>query len=140
MLQSPTASYTKEGYLFKLSDNAGKGYYMEPGRGQFNDKGRGDNAYIYVTANKPTADEGETDLTTIGPCCNTDYRQGPEKFIEPKPDNILNSKLVVWYVAQLKNDDSKGREYCWAESVLENGIYVTKTYPCFCGPMFIPVK
>ncbi|MGG9972814.1 hypothetical protein ACQ33O_13560 [Ferruginibacter sp. SUN002] len=140
MQQSATTTYTKEGYLFKLLDNTGSGYYVEPGRGQFNDKGRGDNAYIYVTANKPTVDEGESDLVTIGPCCNTDYQQGPEKFIGTVPDNIQHSKLVMWYVAQLKNDDSKGREYCWAESVLENGIYVTHVYPCFCGPMFIPVK
>ena len=79
-------------------------------------------------------------MVTIGPCCNTDYHQGPEKFIEPAPDNIQNKKLVVWYVAQLKNDNTKGSEYCWAESVLENGVYVTKSYPGFCGPMFIPVK
>jgi hypothetical protein len=113
---------------------------MEPGKGQFGDGGRGDNAYVYTTLNKPDVDEGESDMATIGPCCNTDYHQGPEKFIEPNPENIQNKKLVVWYVAQLKNDDTKGREYCWAESVLENGVYKTKIYPCFCGPMFIPVN
>ncbi|MGH2565733.1 MAG: hypothetical protein ACRDE5_14550, partial [Ginsengibacter sp.] len=83
-------------------------------------------------------DEGEKDMVTIGPCCNTDYHQGPEKFIEPSSENITNSKLVVWYVAQLKNDDTKGREYCWAESYLENGVYKTRAYPCMSGPMFIP--
>ena len=113
---------------------------MMPANGQFSDGGRGDNAYVYVSQQKVDVDEGESDLVTIGPCCNTDYHQGPEKFIEPNPDNIVQKKLVVWYVAQLKNDDSKGREYCWAESVLENGVYKTKVYPCFCGPMFVPVK
>ena len=137
--QMATTSYTPEGYEYKLTDNNGSGYYIEPGKGQFADGGRGDNAYVYTTINKP-ADEGESDMVTIGPCCNTDYHQGPEKFIEPVPEDIRNKKLVVWYVAQLKNDNTKGSEYCWAESVLENGVYVTKTYPGFCGPMFIPVK
>jgi hypothetical protein len=139
-LQSATTKYTKEDYQYKLSGNSGSGFFMQPGNGKFNDGGRGDNAYVYVTENKPSVDEGEADLVTIGPCCNTDYHQGPEKFMEPSPDNIQNKKLVVWYVAQLKNDDSKGREYCWSESVLENGVYVTKAYPCFAGPMFIPIK
>ena len=137
--QMATTNYTPEGYEYKLTDNSGSGYYIEPGKGQFADGGRGDNAYVYTTINKP-ADEGESDMVTIGPCCNTDYHQGPEKFIEPVPEDIHNKKLVVWYVAQLKNDNTKGSEYCWAESVLENGVYVTKTYPGFCGPMFIPVK
>lgn len=139
-LQQATTSYTPEGYEYKLTDNTGAGYYMQPGNGKFNDGGRGDNAYVYTTLNKPGADEGEADMVTIGPCCNTDYHQGPEKFIEPVPDNIQNKKLVIWYVAQMKNDNTKGSEYCWAESVLENGLYVTKSYPGFCGPMFVPVK
>ncbi len=138
-LQGSVTRYTKEGYQYRLTDNTGNGYYMEPGHGQFGDGGRGDNAFVYVTQNKPNVDEGESDMTTIGPCCNTDYHQGPEKFIEPKPDNIRGKKLVIWYVAQLKNDDTKGREYCWAESVLVNGVYTTKIYPCICGPKFTPL-
>lgn len=137
-LQSAATAYTPQGYEYKMTDPAGAGYFVQPGNGQFKDGGRGDNAYVYITQNKALADEGEADLVTIGPCCNTDYQQGPEKFIGASPDNIQNKKLVLWYVAQLKNDDSKGREYCWAESVLENGKYVTKAYPCFAGPMFIP--
>jgi hypothetical protein len=139
-LQSSNTAYTPQGYQYQFTNNNGVGYFMQPGSGKFNDKGRGDNAYVYVTQNKPTVEEGEADLITIGPCCNTDYQQGPEKFIGTTPDNIQNKKLVLWYVAQLKNDDSKGREYCWAESVLENGIYVTKAYPCFAGPMFVPTQ
>ncbi len=137
-LQGPQTSYTPEGYQYKITDAGGNGYYMEPGNGQFKDGGRGDNAYVYVTKLDAARDEGETDLVTIGPCCNTDYRQGPEKFIEPVPENIINSKLVVWYVARLKNDNTAGKEYCWAESYLENGVYKTKAYPCFSGPMFVP--
>jgi hypothetical protein len=138
-LQNPQTNYTPEGYQYKITDATGTGFYMEPGNGQFKDGGRGDNAYVYVTKLNVAKDEGETDLVTIGPCCNTDYRQGPEKFIEPVPENIQNSQLVVWYVARLKNDNTAGKEYCWAESYLQNGVYKTKTYPCFSGPMFVPV-
>ncbi len=137
-LQDAQTRYTAEGYQFKTSDASGNGYFIASGNGQFGDGGRGDNAYVYVTKQQLNKDEGETDLVTIGPCCNTDYRQGPEKFIEPGPENIQNTQLVLWYVAQLKNDDTKGREYCWAERYLENGVYKTKAYPCFSGPLFVP--
>lgn len=137
--QTALSSYTPEGYLYKIGTTA-SGYFIEPGKGQFGDGGRGDFSFLYVTKTVAGKDEGECDLPTIGPCCNTDYHQGPEKFIEPSPENISNSELVVWYVAQLRNDDRNGNQYCWAESVVENGVYKTKSYPCFCGPMFIPVK
>jgi hypothetical protein len=138
--QLETSSSTTDGAMFKINNTANKGFYMLPANGKFNDGGRGDNAFIYVTQNQVSRDEGDADLPTIGPCCNTDYHQGPEKFIEPNAENIQGKQLVVWYVAQLKNDDSKGREYCWAESYLENGIYKTKSFPCFAGPKFIPIK
>jgi Copper amine oxidase, enzyme domain len=137
-LQSAITKYTPEKYQYKILDNTGSGFFVQPGTGNFNDAGRGDNAFTFITENIAAKDEGESDLVTIGPCCNTDYQQGPEKFIGTSPDNIQNKKLVMWYVPQLKNDNTKGREYCWAESVLENGVYVTKSYPCFAGPMFIP--
>ena len=85
-------------------------------------------------------DEGDSDLPTLGPCCNQDYHQGPEKYIDPTPEPIVDSPLVFWYVAQLKNDDTPGQEYCWAESVVENGIYTPKSYPCPSGPMFVPIS
>ena len=137
--QTAASAYTPEGYLYKIgTDNSG--YFIEPGKGQFGDGGRGDYSFVYVTKMAAGKDEGESDLPTIGPCCNTDYHQGPEKFIEPNAESINNSELVFWYVGQLRNDDTRGREYCWAESVVENGVYKTKTYPCFCGPMFIPIN
>lgn len=139
-LQNEQTDYTAEGYQYKINDADDNGFFIEPGKGQFNDGGRGDNAFVYVTKLHADKDEGETDLVTIGPCCNTDYKQGPEKFIEPSPENIQNTQLVFWYVAQMKNDDTKGREYCWAERYLENGLYKTHTYPCFSGPMFVPLK
>jgi hypothetical protein len=139
-LQNSSTTYADNKFQYRLTDNSGTGFFIEPGNGQFGDGGRGDNAFVFVTQAKQGIEEGESDLVTIGPCCNTDYHQGPEKFIEPTPDNIQNKKLVLWYIPQLKNDDTKGREYCWSESVLENGLYTTKIFPCFAGPMFVPVK
>ena len=138
-LQTETP-YTLEGYAYRFVDRNGHGYYVEPGRGQFGDGGRGDNAYVYVTRRHPDRDEGESDMITIGPCCNTDYRQGPEKYIEPSPDPIVDSPIVIWYVAQLKNDDTPGQEYCWADFALESGTYVPKKWPCYAGPMFVPFQ
>ncbi len=138
-LQESTTVLTKENAQYKLQNADNQGFMMQPNIGQFSDKGRGDAAYVYVTRNKPDTDEGESDLLTIGPCCNTDYRQGPEKFIEPRAEMIENEELVVWYVPQLKNDDTPGKEYCWAESYLENGVFKTRVYPCFSGAMWIPI-
>jgi hypothetical protein len=101
--------------------------------------GRGDNAWVFITRYHADIDEGEKDLVTIGPCCNTDYHQGPEKFIEPKPESIESTKFILWYVPQIKNDNTPGKEYCWAESKLKNGVFVTETYPCMAGPMFKPI-
>jgi hypothetical protein len=136
--QKELTAYSPEGFQYKWMNDAG-GFYVEPGRGQFKDKGRGDNAFLYVTK-RTGIDEGESDLVTIGPCCNTDYQQGPEKFIGTQPENIVKSGLVIWYVPQLKNDDTPGNEYCWAKSFLKNGVYTTQAYPCFAGPMFVPIK
>jgi hypothetical protein len=139
-LQGSTTNYSTEGYQYKIESNNTAGFYLTPGNGQFKDGGRGDNSYTYITKYSAGKDEGESDLVTIGPCCNIDYKQGPEKFIEPNAEDIKNTSLVVWYVAQLKNSNTKGSEYCWAETVLQNGVYTTKEYPCFCGPMFTPVN
>ena len=139
-LQTEQTDYTSEGYQYRIADGSANGFYIIPGNGQFNDGGRGDNAYVYITKYHVEKDEGESDLVTIGPCCNIDYRQGPEKFMMPSPDPISNSRLVMWYVAQLKNDDTKGNEYCWADNYIENGVYKTKAFPCLSGPLFVPIK
>ncbi len=137
--QGARVSDAPDGHTFRITDPAGDGYFVDPGRGQFGDGGRGDNALIYVTLHKSGVDEGQADLITIGPCCNTDHRQGPERFIEPQPESIADGPLILWYVAQLENDDTPGSEYCWAESVLEGGVFVPKAYPCYAGPMFVPM-
>jgi hypothetical protein len=138
-LQTRDLAYTPEGYRYRIADAAGQGFYVEPNRGQFGDGSRGDFAWTYITRHDGGRDEGESDLMTVGPCCNNDYRQGPEKFIEPAPEPIEKSSLVMWYVAQMKNDNTPGREYCWAESVLENGVYSAREFPCYTGPMFVPI-
>lgn len=135
-LQKENFKYSKEGYAFQIQGNTN--YFVEPNRGQFGDKSRGDNAYTYVTKFK--ASEGESDLVTIGPCCNNGFEQGPEKFIEAAPESIANEEIVFWYVPQMKNDDKVGQQYCWAEAKINNGVYQTVTYPCFVGPKFIAQK
>ncbi|MBL8310812.1 MAG: hypothetical protein JNL19_10355 [Burkholderiales bacterium] len=100
---------------------------------------RGDDAYVYVTLHPPGRDEGASDLPPIGTCCNDDHRQGPEKFMTP-PEAIPSDNrtpLVLWYVAQMQNDNRSGKEYCWADTVLRDGLYVPKAYPCYSGPMLI---
>ena len=140
-LQQPTTNYTTEGYQYRLTDKNQSGYYLMPSNGQFADGGRGDQAYVYVTRIHADKDEGEADLVTIGPCCNEDYRQGPERFIEPTPEPLADApQVAVWYVAQLKNDDTPGRQYCWAESEVKDGIFSTEVFPCFCGPLFVPTS
>ncbi|TAG11096.1 MAG: hypothetical protein EAZ35_10460 [Sphingobacteriia bacterium] len=139
-LQTASTRYHPDGYQYRLKTGETAGFYIEPGKGQFNDGGRGDQAFFYITKNHLDKDEGEADLVTIGPCCNTDHRQGPEKFMEPIAESVVNTDLVLWYVPQMKNDDTPGSKYCWAETYYENGVYKIKTYPCFAGPMFIPIK
>ena len=138
-LQTELTSYTTEGYQYKIYNNQNKGYFIKANQGDFGANSKNDNAYVFITKQNMEKDEGENDLPTIGPCCNTDYRQGPEKFILPKPESIKNSSLVLWYVAQIKNDNRPGKEYCWAESHLVRGTYQTKVYPCMSGPMLVPI-
>ncbi len=139
-LQTSETPYSKEGYRYRVVDAGGQGYFVEPSRGQFRDGGRGDFAWTYLTRHEAGRDEGESDLITVGPCCNSDYRQGPERFIEPSPEPVEQASLVMWYVAQLRNDNTPGREYCWAESILVDGVYTAREFPCYSGPMFVPVS
>jgi hypothetical protein len=140
---APFDDASAEGYQFRLLGTETPGYYIAPGRGQFADGGRGDKPYLYVTRHHAPGtgpDEGDSDLITIGACCNTDYQQGPEQFIDmPAPEAIDNVALVLWYVAQMANDDTPGQEYCWADTTLQDGLYVPVDYPCFAGPMFTPI-
>ncbi len=129
-----------EGAEYRLDFANGGSYRVATGRGQFADGGRGDQAFVYATLDHPERDEGESDMVTIGPCCNTDAKQGPEQFIDNPPESISNQNIVLWYVAQLKNDDTPGSQYCWAESLLRRGVYVPEEYPCWSGPLFRPER
>lgn len=131
------AKLTEEGYQYRVTGKDGNGFYIEPGRGQFGDKGRGDHAFSYFSVYKP--EEGEQDTVTLGSCCNTDYRQGPESFIEPA-EPLQDKNLVMWYVPQIKNDGNPGSEYCWADTRVKDGVQNIEVWPCWSGPMFVPVK
>lgn len=97
---------------------------------------RGDDAYLYVTVHPVGRDEGASDMPPIGTCCNSDHKQGPHRFLEPK--EAINPKaaapLVLWYVAQMQNDARQGHEYCWADFEIKQGVPSPKAYPCYSGP------
>ncbi|MCA9978533.1 MAG: hypothetical protein KC413_22385, partial [Anaerolineales bacterium] len=128
------APYTAEGYRWRVTDQSGSGYYIEPGQGQFGDGGMGDNAYFYVVAHHP--EEGDTDLPIIGDCCATggDYQQGPHQYLTG--ESIVDTNIVIWYVPQSQANSTTGNEYCWTISGEPN----PETYPCFAGPMFVPTE
>lgn len=136
-LQDASTSYSPEGYLFKMTDNAGKGYYIEPARGQFGVGDRGDNAYTYVVIKHPG--EGDEDIPTFGPCCNESFVQGPEQYLTD-PEPLAEGELVFWYVPQIENDDTVGSEYCWAKTVIKDGQRENLSWPGIVGPMFVPVN
>lgn len=142
LLQDELTEYTEHDYWCRITTVPGgkEGFYIVPGKGQFDDGGRGDFAYLYATLHHADRDEGDIDLPTIGPCCNTDHQQGPEKFMMPESEIISGKKVVLWYVPQIKNDDTPGKEYCWAENYLDEGIIKTRIFPCFAGPLFVPIK
>lgn len=137
-VQRDTTLYTPEGFQYRVVNVVRRGWYIAPGRGQFGDGGRGDNAYLYAVRGDADRDEGESDLPTLGDCCNTDERQGPERFLTP-PESLERAPLVIWYVPQLKNSDAPGAEYCWADSVLSGGVFVPRVWPCAAGPLFVPL-
>ena len=137
--QGPSNLVNAIGAGFRVLGADGQGFAIVPGRGQFGDGGRGDNPYTYGTRRHRDRNEGDVDLITIGSCCETHHEQGPEKFIDNPPEPLEATELVFWYVAQMKNDDKPGEQYCWVETVVENGIYTPQTYPCAAGPLLAPV-
>jgi hypothetical protein len=125
---SQAAPYTPEGYKWLVTGKSGRVYFIEPGQGQFGDGGRGDFAFMYATQHH--AAEGDTDLGAIGACCNDDYRQGPDQFLNG--ESIVNQDIVLWYVPQMQTTVGDGNNYCWT-------VTTSETYPCAGGPMFVPV-
>jgi hypothetical protein len=137
VLQEENTPVTPEGFQFRIESASGQTYYVAPNRGQLPDGDRGDRAFTYVTIARPG--EGDADLLTIGPCCNEDFQQGPEKFMQP-PEPLAGEDLVMWYVAQLKNDDTPGAEYCWVTTEVVDGNLVNRVHPCAFGALFVPAQ
>ena len=131
--QKDAMVYAENKYLYKI-ENKKNGYYVEPNTGQFNDKSRGDNATLFVTKYKEK--EGVQDLLTLGSCCKLS-EDGVERYLEQQ-EGIENQDIVLWYVPRIQNDAREGYEYCWADTVLENGNLVVKEFPCIVGPKFVP--
>lgn len=128
-------AYTEEGYSWRVRDQFGAGYYIEPGQGQFDDNGRGDSPFFYVTRHR--AAEGDGDLPTFSSayCCREDYQQGPHLFLDD--ETVSGENIVLWYVPQFVTDslgDDGDPPYCWTQ----NGEDDPETYPCFGGPLFVP--
>ena len=130
---------TAENISWRVTDAAGGGFLIEPAIGQFDDGGRGDQPLLYVTRHKP--EEGDGDMGIIGLCCLDNHEHGPEKFIfgtagNPQtPEPITNTNIVLWYVPQMATDGTPDSYYCWTVTGEPN----PETYPCFGGPMFIPI-
>jgi hypothetical protein len=130
---------TAENYSWRVTDSVGGGWFIEPGIGQFDDNGRGDDPLVYVTLHKP--EEGDGDMGIIGMCCLDNHEHGPEEFIfgtsiNPQtPEPITNSNIVLWYVPQMPTDGTPDSYYCWTVTGEPN----PETYPCFGGPMFTPM-
>ncbi len=138
-LQDEISQLSPENLLYKIKSDEWT-YGILPSMGQFQDGGKQDFAYTYISLHHKNKEEGDNDLPSLGQCCNTNYEQGPEKFIDTIPETIADSDFIIWYVPQAKNENVKGAEYCWAETVSTLGVKQYKTYPCYMGPMLIPMK
>ena len=130
---TPTNKYP---YKIVSATDENKGYYIEPNHGQFGDNSRGDHATLFATKFKEN--EGDKDLLTLGSCCDLKV-DGVERYIE-KPENIKSEHVVLWYVPRIRNDARKGKEYCWADTVIgDDGNLHVKVWPCTVGPKFVPI-
>jgi len=128
----------KEHYLYRIDDatDPKNGFYVEPNRGQYHDKSRGDHERVFVTKYNPN--EGDEDLLTLGSCCKLD-QDGIEPYLSN--EKIDGEDLVFWYVPRIQNDDRAGHEYCWADSTIDAyGNPAVKIWPCIVGPKFVPIK
>ncbi len=131
---NPTNAYP---YKIVSSSDAGKGYYIEPNHGQFEDQSRGDHATIFVTRFNP--EEGDKDLLTLGSCCDLSD-DGVERYLK-EAENIRDAHPVIWYVPRIRNDAREGHEYCWADTVIgDDGNLQVKVWPCTVGPKFVPIE
>lgn len=129
------AALDPNGGWLRVTDTDGHGFVVAPGQAVAPNQ-RGDKAYLYVT--RTQAAEGDTDLPTIGACCNADEKQGPDVFVNNEA--IAGVPLTIWYVGQMHNDATPNSEYCWADSIVQNGVYVPRVWPCQAGPRLTPIQ
>jgi hypothetical protein len=135
----PNSPLNSEGYGWRVTDQSGAGYYVEPGRGQFGDAGQGDNENLFVLQHK--AAEGDTDLGVWGNYAS----DGPEaSWVNNEP--VENQNIVLWYVPQMTTDatalqaaEGEAAYYCWTVTPASSA-QQPKAYPCFAGPMFVPIS
>ena len=126
----PNSNASPEGYVWRVLDQSGKGYFIEPGNGQFRDAGQGDNEFLYAV--QYHQGEGEADLGVFAIGCCDENEHGPEIYIND--ESIEKQNIVLWYVPQLQVRFTP-QPYCWTASVNPDEVY-----PCFAGPMFIPFE
>ncbi len=127
---TPPSTLSPEGFRGMVSDASGAALLIEPGRGQFGDGGEGDHEYLYAVRHEPIFD---TSMGVIGGCCVDTYH-GPERFVDGEP--IADENLALWYVAQMQTDATAPDFACWTVQGEPNPV----TYPCFAGPMFVPLS
>lgn len=130
------APYNADGDRYRIIDQSGFGYTIEPGQGQFNDNGTGDNAYLYLTLHRASEGDADTGALPDTTCCNQDYRQGPHYWVNNEA--TADQNLTLWYVPAgvtittwAVNNGYGTRQYCWSDSA-------ANTWPCFAGPLFKP--
>lgn len=129
-----------EGYKWSITDTVSNlGYYVAPGNGQFGYYGGDvppvtatnaitDKAYLYLVQHK--SNEGDTDMGAVGTCCLDDHQQGPHNYVNG--ENTSDTNLVIWYIPQMLTERAAAPYRCWT-------VTTSDYYPCFAGPMFIPM-
>ena len=75
----------------------------------------------------------------VGPVLSEELSKLQADVPADPPEPIVGADLVVWYVAKLQNDDTPGDEYCWADTALVDGAPSIEVWPCYSGPMFVPI-
>ncbi len=132
------------GYGFRV-ENQERGFFIEPGNGQFNDGGTGDDAWLYMT--KYAASEGAVDMSSLGGCCMQTHQQGPHNFINGEA--TADENIVIWYVPDQDTVTSFGASlpegqrpaddaYCWTD--FDDDLLPIAEFPCLAGPMFVPIN
>jgi hypothetical protein len=99
-----------EGYAWRISDDSGAAYNIQPARGQFEeDNSPTDYEYFYAVQYQPG--EGDGDLGIFGAGCCNEPEHGPEIYVDG--DSIENKNLVLWYIPQHQTIATVPDYTCW---------------------------